>query len=645
MKIQKGIVKYKDRDDIVCTYGVTDSGKNYYFLENSDSKRLSNGNIIASTELVEAIDPMFKAKHIGVIDSSGKEVIPFVHRLIRPINDDILLVELSEPISENVKQANQMKSDSTMATKLVSTSALVKERLNSKMGSEGRYVFNDQFSDATVFDINGNNLINNEYFSFIGLAGGKLYFSKNTPDSDILEYSILPPEVQSNVSPVNASQDINVSEVNVSSDVVENALNNNGNIVENMASTEIPSQDIISKEEKTLQKEMIPADTTTQNIEDNSIVPSVGDVSQDIVNAPVEENSETVTSEDVPETDSVVAPSVDVPVEENTETVTSEDVPETDSVVAPSVDVPVEDNTETVISEDVPETDSVVAPSVDVPVEENTEIVTSEDVPKTEDSDIIPVVDTPVEENAEAIEEVTGGKLVNSKEEIETPFATEMKNDSLEETPDNEVDEEDSDDVDLDDKVEDFTLDDMFHVGEESEEDDNRFQDSIVQTDSILPTTDYESKYDDTYEDTTFTDTGDSIMSDVAKSMVALIKQNKELKASLAATQEKLDKAVTSRRNLADKSNMQEKKIDALNTKIRGLDSSLSKLEAKYQSLESKNRDQERVIHSQAHELEVLRPQLEGKEDLVKLLADAQLLLGEDNHYSYEQDSYLRKSA
>ena len=171
MKIQKGIVKYKDRDDIVCTYGVTDSGQNYYFIELEDAKRLSNGNIIASTELVEAIDPMFKAKHVGVIDGSGKEVIPFVHRAIRPINEDTLLAELAEPISDSVKEANKMRSDPSLAAKLVSTPAVIKEKMNAKMGSEGKFVFNDQFSEATVYDINGNNLLNGSYYSFIGVEG------------------------------------------------------------------------------------------------------------------------------------------------------------------------------------------------------------------------------------------------------------------------------------------------------------------------------------------------------------------------------------------------------------------------------------------------------------------------------------------
>ena len=96
MKIQKGIVKYKDRNDIVCTYGVTADGKQYYFLDENDEKKLANGGRIASTELVEAIDPMVKASHIGVVGADGHEIIPFVNKSIRPINDAILLVEVDE---------------------------------------------------------------------------------------------------------------------------------------------------------------------------------------------------------------------------------------------------------------------------------------------------------------------------------------------------------------------------------------------------------------------------------------------------------------------------------------------------------------------------------------------------------------------
>ena len=89
MKIQKGIVKYKDRNDIVCTYGITDDGKQYYFLGDTSDKKFSNGNRIASTLLVEAIDPMVKASNVGVIDEDGNIVVPFDNKSIRLVNDSV----------------------------------------------------------------------------------------------------------------------------------------------------------------------------------------------------------------------------------------------------------------------------------------------------------------------------------------------------------------------------------------------------------------------------------------------------------------------------------------------------------------------------------------------------------------------------
>ena len=219
MKIQKGIVKYKDRNDIVCTYGVTDGGKQFYFLDETDVKKFANGNRIASTELVEAIDPMVKASHIGIVSSNGQEVIPFIYKSIRPVNDSIVLVELSKPTSPSVLEAISLKSDPLSAAKLVSTPAAIKEKINAKMGAEGRYLFNDQFSEVTVCDIDGNNLVENQLYSFAGLSNGKLYLSKNTIDSEIVEFSVLPPEEE-----VNESSEINVTEINVDKKIVDDAM-------------------------------------------------------------------------------------------------------------------------------------------------------------------------------------------------------------------------------------------------------------------------------------------------------------------------------------------------------------------------------------------------------------------------------------
>ena len=234
MVIKTGIVKYKDREDILCTYGVLDDGKQYYFLDNSTDGGLSNGNQIASTLLIEAVDPMVRANNIGVIDANGNEVIPFVNRSIRLIGEGILLVETSVPTTPSVIEANQEKNNPTAATKLVSTPAQIKEKMNQKMGNGGRYVFNDQFSEATLYDENGNNLINGEYFSFIGISDGKLFLSKNVVDSPILVYSMSLPEKNSTVQNSD-SQQIDVEQAEVSKDVIEEAFNSEKALIDSNA--------------------------------------------------------------------------------------------------------------------------------------------------------------------------------------------------------------------------------------------------------------------------------------------------------------------------------------------------------------------------------------------------------------------------
>ena len=187
MQVQKGLVKYKDRSDILCTYGITDDGKTYYFLEGNT---IPNGNIVATTVLVEAIDPLVVSSSIGVIDPEGNIVIPFENKAVKPLSNDLLLVEKGTPVSESVVEAVELRADPAAASKLVSTPAAIKENMHIKMGDAGRFVFNDQFSEATICDIDGNNLVNDELFSFIGLNDERIFLSKNIVDSFVWEFDI-----------------------------------------------------------------------------------------------------------------------------------------------------------------------------------------------------------------------------------------------------------------------------------------------------------------------------------------------------------------------------------------------------------------------------------------------------------------------
>ena len=214
MKIQKGMVKYKDRNDIICLYGVTEDGRTYYFLDNTDEKTFSNGNRVASTELVEAIDSMAKASKVGVVDVNGNEVIACENKSVKQILDDVVLVEKAVPTTESVLTAINNRNDSLYAAQLVSTPAQIKDNIYKQMGTDGRFILNDQFSEATICDINGNNLVNGEVYSFVAVNNNVLYLSKNLPDSPVEHLSL------------GKENEETVVEENVESNLVEEVVEN-----------------------------------------------------------------------------------------------------------------------------------------------------------------------------------------------------------------------------------------------------------------------------------------------------------------------------------------------------------------------------------------------------------------------------------
>lgn len=226
MQVQKGQVKYKDRSDIVCTYGCMEDGKQYYFLE---GEKLGKGRIVASTALVEAIDPLVLASNIGVIDSDGNVIIPFENKAVKPIGEDAMLVEVSKPVTQSVIEAAGMRRDPLAATKLVTTPAAIKEKINAKMGPNGRFLFNDQFSEATVYDLDGNNLLDNKLYSFIGYNNDVLYLAGNTVDTEVVTYSlkgeeVTPEEVVSEDENTPDTESLDVKSLVVSKEEIDAAM-------------------------------------------------------------------------------------------------------------------------------------------------------------------------------------------------------------------------------------------------------------------------------------------------------------------------------------------------------------------------------------------------------------------------------------
>lgn len=667
MKIQKGIVKYKDRNDIVCTYGITDDGKQYYFLGDTSDKKFSNGNRIASTLLVEAIDPMVKASNVGVISEDGNIVVPFDNKSIRLVNDSIIVVEKAEPVTQSVKDAIQMRNDPLSATKLVSTPAAIKDKLYAKMGTDSRFVFNDQFSEATVCDINGNNLVNGEYYSFIAVANNKLYFSKNTIDSPISEYSLLPPEVQSDVTPTNDGTEIDVNNVSVDSNTVEDAMkevtDNNSKIEEDLnvvkdlgeSVPEVPMVDVPKDSNISLpqvvedaeEEDFKPYNEALSKVEDITPEENVKGEVQPI--APAEEKDE----EFKPYNDSL---SKIVDTTTSTEEENSEKQKEDSSL----------DIVEDAKDEEKVDEDSSTKPINDLTsIEENKNEEKVEEVANAEENSLIEPVNekSPIEENEDSKESIESQLDEETIDEVKFNDNVSEDADNLESAPpvDNLPEPEE---VKVDNTVppvvEDDTNVEDGEVGGISKEakldkDISTVVDEIsgdikedYDIDSILKSSDEKDIFTNTIKpdkiDTSLDDfdaftsefktgSSDTIMTDIAKSMTELMKQNREQRTLIAEYQEKFDVINTQKKVIVDKYKDQVQKLEALASKCRSLENAASRLETRNQLLESKISEQERLINSQERELGSLRPQLQGKEDLVKILADAKALLGDDGSY------------
>ena len=580
MEIKQGKVKYKNSEQL-WTYSITEDGKQYYFLDPAGEQRFKNNTIIVTTNLKEAVDPMYastSAMNIGLIDENGREVIPCTNKSIRPVNDSVILVEPAKPISPEVINAAATSKD----FKHVALRAAIRDNFKYKLGDNVRFLFNDQFSEVTVCDTLGNNLVNGEYYSFVVLNDNKLYMSKNTSDSGIIEYSLVPTEEKVE-TPQTQEQPIDVTNVNVDNSIVDNAL---------ASSAPVENVNVgFSGEEVKLDESQI--------VQPAEVVNPVAAPSQEVVETPVAETA----SEEVQLPPQITA---------DNETIdTPQDVVEPETTPVEAV-APVAEVVETPVTETTESTNEVVEPET-TPVAEVT----------------VPVAEVK-EEEATPLEDV-------SSEEINIP-TNEVEEDQ------NEDEVEEASDIDLDDTQEDTTLDNMF--GEVSsarnvEDDMNEeiFSDSVVKTDSIDDN--YEDYEEDNYEDVS--PMKNTTMEDIAKSMAALIKQNKELKSTNNDLTNKLEVANNSKNNVVKKNKMLEEKVDALSAKNQSLDNKVIKLESKNDILENRVHDQERIIDSQDREIDNLKNQLSGKEKIDELLKAADEVLDEDN--SFRDINYYRRIA
>ena len=242
MEILKGQVRDPGYPDCECTYAKMDNGQLYYFIKDGE---LSNQNIIVTTILKEAIGHT-PYTSLGLINSNGDVLIPFENKAITKLDDNLLLVEKNVATTQSVIDAINAKSDPFSATNLVNTANAIKEQMKSVMGYSAEFVFDNQFSEAALYNIQGQN-IGGAYFSFIGRDDfGNYYMSSNVLNSQIVKYD---PSLVQNQAPPTASTETPSSSDDVQQQISESPQDNqisdntqNNNQTFNNVQEETPNQ-------------------------------------------------------------------------------------------------------------------------------------------------------------------------------------------------------------------------------------------------------------------------------------------------------------------------------------------------------------------------------------------------------------------
>ena len=628
MQVQKGLVKYKDRSDILCTYGITDDGKTYYFL---DGVVIPNGNIVATTVLVEAIDPVAMASSIGLIDPNGNVIIPFENKAIKPIANDLLLVEKAKPVTESVIEAIELRADPQAASRLVTTPAVIKENMNAKMGAEGRFVFNDQFSEATICDVNGNNLVDNELYSFVGVTADKLYLSKNTAESFVSEFSlgekklVLTPDMGDpmlNIGSGDASE-FTVDLAAVQQNAEQAALDaeaatlaagaaaeaamkedeeiraagaegtapaEGGEEVATDSTEEVGFGDTITvAASENTEGGFMPDDITAENFE------QVAAVQETVVAEGAEVAGDVVAAGTVSEETAVDEAATDAAITEGTAPVEGGDVVSTDT-------------TEDVVSEEVTETAVVDETKV------ASEDVVAEDV------------------TAEEVKDENAGVVVVSSEEVaETVEDKEFK-------------------LDFDGTSEDSAPVDLFN----DDYSGDIFAGSTLQADTIVADDEEESDYADEIGMGYLPGhaSKDNLIQEVTATVNDLLRVNRSQKQKILMFEERVAQLNDANGALNDRIRKQSRDFEKLKSNVENyrtvvgkLEAKNSVLEARNDSLESKTRDQERTIYRLTEENKALREQAVNNEALAQVLAEARSALVSDESYDTDDVAYYRRAA
>ena len=649
MEILKGQVRDPGYPDCECTYAKMDNGQLYYFIKDGE---LSNQNIIVTTILKEAIGHT-PYTSLGLINSNGDVLIPFENKAITKLDDNLLLVEKNVATTQSVIDAINAKSDPFSATNLVNTANAIKEQMKSVMGYSAEFVFDNQFSEAALYNIQGQN-IGGAYFSFIGRDDfGNYYMSSNVLNSQIVKYD--PSLVQNQAPPTasteapSSSDDVQqqISEAPQDNQISDNTQNNNeifNNVQEEtpnqdqqnapdlgIPNIDIPIQNQVSDNQEQVNNVENQNFETGNNVGDNPDIP--------LSNGDSETTTENNTSDMVSDAGESENNSISQEVD-NDAAVTNNDSNDFGIGDSNNVDDTTVDDNESDDDSGTEDNDN----ADDATVDDNE----SDDDSDTEDSDNVD--DATVDDN-------------ESDDDSDTE-----DNDKVDDTTVDDNESDDDTDTEDNDNVDDATVDDNESDDDTDTEDNDKVDDTTVDNNESNVDSDIENSNDvnnapaDNNESDGNSDTGndddnvsnveeanmDLVDEDITNPVIfnatntirKLLDENRSQREVIDHQADELENIKSSNEILLADNNSKEQELRSLRKSMshfRGQNSSLTRENTKLKSI---NDRQKEVIENLKHQNQVLKEQVAGISALGSAVAEANTVIGIDDNSSDDSITY-----
>ena len=671
MEILKGQVRDPGYPDCECTYAKMDNGQLYYFIKDGE---LSNQNIIVTTILKEAIGHT-PYTSLGLINSNGDVLIPFENKAITKLDDNLLLVEKNAATTQSVIDAINAKSDPFSATNLVNTANAIKEQMKSVMGYSAEFVFDNQFSEAALYNIQGQN-IGGAYFSFIGRDDfGNYYMSSNVLNSQIVKYD--PSLVQNQAPPPasteapSSSDDVQqqISEAPQDNQIPDNTQNNNetfNNVQEEtpnqdqqnapdlgIPNIDIPIQNQVSDNHEQVNNVENQNFETGNNVGDNPDIPlSNGDgettpennTSDMVSNAGESENNSisqevdndaAATNNDSNDFGIGDSNNVDDTNVYNNESDVDSGTEDNDNVD----DATVDDN------ESDGDSDTEDNDNVDDTTDDDNE---SDDDTDTEDNDNVDdttIDDNELDDDSDTEDNANVDGTTVDDNESDDDSDTE-DNDNVDDTTvddnesDDDTDTEDSDNVD-DVTVDDNESDDDTDTEDNANVDDTTVDDNKSDADSDTGNDDENvSNAEEANMDLVDEDITNPVIFNATNTIRKLLDENRSQREVIDHQADELENIKSSNEILLADNNSKEQELRSLRKSMshfRGQNSSLTRENTKLKSI---NDRQKEVIENLKHQNQVLKEQVAGISALGSAVAEANTVIGIDDNSSDDSITY-----